>query len=475
MNDVLLEISKNKAARSLIHSLGLPIPLPAQLARDNSPWKEQPLADRAIAVAAAEKAVLVPVLARALAAAGAEVYFKGPEALFTAFADPGEAFGRPARHLEALEERQRVAGVVIDATGIVDVRGLRALYDLLHPLVGRVDRSGRVIVLGRDLGDEAETAAAQGALEGFVRSVAKEIGRNGATANFVRVTKGAEDRLAPVLRFLLSPKSAFVTAQPLVVDARVRALTTAPPPAFVKPLEKKIALVTGAARGIGEATARLLAQEGAHVICLDRPQDDGPTSQLARSIGGTPLLVDIRAEGAAERIVEAVKALGGIDVIVHNAGITRDKTLARMREEQWDEVLGVNLEAVVRTQAALDPLLRDEGRVICLSSIAGLAGNVGQTAYSASKAGIVGFVKAKSGELAGRGITVNAIAPGFIETRLTAAIPIAVREAGRRLAALGQGGLPEDVAQAIVFLASPGANGLTGRTLRVCGGALIGA
>ncbi len=473
MNDVLLEIGKNKRARSIVQALGLPLPLPAALTRDKGPWKERPLADRTIAVAATEKSQLVPVLARALAAAGADVVWKGPDAFFSAFAAPGEAFGRPARLLDTLAEGKRVAAVVVDGTGICDIAGLRTLYDLLHPLVGRIERSGRVIVLGSETRADAEASAAQAALEGFVRSVAKEIGRNGATANLVRVAPGAEERLAPVLRFLLSPRSAFISAQPLVIDTAAKAPKSVI--SFVKPLEKKIAVVTGAARGIGEATARLLAQEGAHVICLDRPQDDGPTSQLARSIGGTPLLVDMRAEDAPSRIVDAVKVFGGVDIIVHNAGITRDKTLGRMRAEQWDEVLGVNLESVIRTNAALEPHLRNEGRVICLSSIAGLAGNVGQAAYAASKAGIVGFVKAKAAELGGRGITVNAIAPGFIETRLTAAIPLAVREAGRRLAALGQGGLPEDVGQAIVFLASPGAYGLTGRTIRVCGGALIGA
>ncbi|HVK65436.1 MAG TPA: SDR family oxidoreductase, partial [Polyangium sp.] len=152
-----------------------------------------------------------------------------------------------------------------------------------------------------------------------------------------------------------------------------------------------------------------------------------------------------------------------------------DKTIGRMSEKQWDEVLAVNLGAVVRTHEALEPLLREGGRVVCLSSIAGIAGNVGQSAYAASKAGILGLVAGLAPILAERGITVNAVAPGFIETRLTAAIPVAVREAGRRLAALGQGGLPEDVAEVITFLASPGAAGITGRTVRVCGGALIGA
>jgi 3-oxoacyl-[acyl-carrier protein] reductase len=234
--------------------------------------------------------------------------------------------------------------------------------------------------------------------------------------------------------------------------------------------------VTGAARGIGNATARLLAQEGAHVLCLDRPADEAATSQLAREIGGTPLLVDMSAADAPTLLVEAARARGGIDVLVHNAGITRDKTLARMSAELWDQVLDVNLGAVIRTTEELvNGSLKDGGRIICLSSIAGIAGNVGQTNYGASKAGIIGYVRAMSERLADRGITVNAIAPGFIETRLTAAIPIAIREVARRMSALGQGGLPEDVAQAILFLATPGAQGITGRTLRVCGGSLVGA
>jgi 3-oxoacyl-[acyl-carrier protein] reductase len=362
---------------------------------------------------------------------------------------------------------------VLDATGIADASGLRALYDFFHAHVGRLGRSGRVLVLGRPGAAGPEAAAAQSALDGFVRSVAKEMGRRGVTSNLVLVAKGAEPRLAGVLRFLLSPRSAFITAQPVVVTAEARAIAE---PAFVRPLEKKVALVTGAARGIGAATAKALAREGAHVICLDRPADDAPTSQLAREIGGTPLLLDMTADDAPARIVAAVKGKGGLDIVVQNAGITRDKTIARMKPELWDQVLDVNLGAVLRTTAALSKDgMKDGGRVVCLASIAGIAGNVGQTSYAASKAGIIGFVRALAPELAARGITVNAIAPGFIETRLTAAIPPAIREAGRRLSALGQGGLPDDVAEAITFLASPGSQGITGRILRVCGGAFLGA
>jgi len=472
MSDLLLQIGKNQRARALVSTLGLPIPLPVSLRRDAGPFRERPLADAVVVVAGTAESELGPIVAETLAIAGADAFVGGPDALAAPFAAPGEAYGRPARPLSALDPTRRPSAIVFDATGIRTVRGLRALRDAVGPLVSTLARSGRIVVLGRPIGDVPEEAAAAGALEGFVRSVAKEIGRHGSTANLVRVERGAEARLGPVLSFLLSRRSAFVTAQPWTVDARATFSGEAP---RVRSLEKKTALVTGAARGIGAATARRLAEEGAHVICLDRPADDGPTSQLSRSIGGTALLVDLGQEDAASRIAEAVGSRGGVDVVVHNAGITRDKTLARMSDAQWDDVLRVNLEAVVQTHEALEPSLREGGRVVCLSSIAGLAGNVGQSAYGASKSGIVGFVSSLASRLASRGITVNAVAPGFIETRLTAAIPTFVREAGRRLAALGQGGLPGDVAEVITFLSTPGAAGITGRTLRVCGGALIGA
>jgi 3-oxoacyl-[acyl-carrier protein] reductase len=162
---------------------------------------------------------------------------------------------------------------------------------------------------------------------------------------------------------------------------------------------------------------------------------------------------------------------------VHNAGITRDKRLASMPTDRWAAVLGVNLaapEAITREFLEQD-LIRPNGRVVAVSSIAGIAGNPGQTNYAASKAGVIGLVDALAPMLAPRQITVNAVAPGFIETQMTASVPLVVREAGRRLNSMAQGGQPVDVAEAIAWLADPGSYGVTGQVVRVCGQSLLGA
>jgi len=476
MSDFLLQLGQNPQARRLIKALGLPLPIPQSLRRARGPWEERPLADLAIVVGGAGTGRMAAPVAKMLAESGADPIVIGEGPALDPFKGPGEAFGRPARaaQLTALPE-DKVDGVVFDASELAEPGALRALYEHFHALAPKIGKSGRAIVIGRPAATAktAETAATRAALEGFVRSLAKEIGKRGATAQLLLVEDGAEERGAAVLRFLLSARSAFITGQPITVSNTVKAKGLG----YVRALDGKVALVTGAARGIGEATARLLAAEGAHVVCLDRPDDDALVSKVAREINGSVLLVDITDAAAPKTIAETLEAKhGGVDVVVHNAGVTRDKTIGNMKPEQWEQAVEINLGAVTRITAALqNGVLRDGGRVICLSSVAGLAGNVGQTNYAASKAGIAGYVRALAPQLAARGITVNAIAPGFIETRLTAAIPVAIREAGRRLSALGQGGLPEDVASAITFFASPGAQGLTGAVLRVCGGALIGA
>ncbi len=488
MNDILLQLGQNPQARKLVKTLGLPLPMPQSLARAKGPMEERPLHDYEIVVGGLPgegESTLVAVLAKTLTQAGATPLVTGGAVLPAAFIEQGEAWGRPPRGLmlDALPDKLRFDGMVFDATEIRDAAGLRSLYEFFHPLIRNLSRCGRVVLLARPpaTARTPEHAAAQAAIEGFVRSLGKELGKTGATANMIYVDEDADALVDGPLRFFLSKRSAFVSGQPLHVTARTlddESVAEFAPP-WVRPLEGKVALVTGAARGIGRATAKLLADEGAHVVCLDRPADDELVSAVAREIDGTPLLVDVSDPEAPALIAKTLREdHGGVDIVVHNAGITRDKTLARMKPEHWDLTLAINLDAVVRiTEALVDedgPLL-DDGRIIVLSSIAGIAGNLGQTNYSATKSGVIGYVRRLADELDGRGITVNAIAPGFIETRLTAAIPVMIREVGRRLSSLGQGGLPRDIGDAIVFLSTPGAQGLTANVLRVCGQSFVGA
>ena len=493
MNDILLQLGQNPQARKLVKTLGLPLPMPQTLARAKGPMEQRPLHDYEIAVGGHPgegESALVEVLAGTLTRAGATPLVVGGAVLPPAFVAQGEAWGRPPRGLmlDALPDKLKLDGMVFDATEIRDAAGLRSVYEFFHPLIKSLGRCGRVVLLARPPA-AARTpgeAAAQAAIEGFVRSLGKELGKAGATANMIYVDEDADALVEGPLRYLLSKRSAFVSGQPLHVSARTLDLDGDEDgeagefaPSYVRPLEGKVALVTGAARGIGKATAKLLADEGAHVVCLDRPADDELVAEVAREIGGTPLLLDVSDPDAPGIIAKTLREdHGGVDIVVHNAGITRDKTLARMKPEHWDLTMAINLDAVIRITDALigeDGPLLDDGRIIVLSSIAGIAGNLGQTNYAATKSGVIGYVRRLADEVEGRGITVNAIAPGFIETRLTAAIPVMIREVGRRLSSLGQGGLPRDIGDAITFLSTPGAQGVTANVLRVCGQSFVGA
>ncbi len=243
--------------------------------------------------------------------------------------------------------------------------------------------------------------------------------------------------------------------------------------------------MTGAARGIGAAIAAVLAAQGAHVIGLDVAQARDALDQTMLAIedaspsGGAhaALLADIAAPEAPAEIASALLAMGGIDIVVHNAGITRDKTIAKMTQDAWDSVIDINLSAQERIDDALlaQNVLHEGGRIIGVSSISGIAGNLGQTNYATSKAGVIGRVQSMASVLRARGITINAVAPGFIETQMTARIPLAIREAGRRMNSMSQGGQPVDVAETIAWLANPASAGISGNVVRVCGQSLIGA
>jgi 3-oxoacyl-[acyl-carrier protein] reductase len=368
----------------------------------------------------------------------------------------------------------KLKALVFDASGIADSTELVELQRFFYPTVGRLLRNGRVVVLGTSPAEAGSPRAhtAQRALEGFTRSLAKEIGARGATAQLVYVDPGAEEQLASTLRFLLSPRSAYVDGQVVRIGTGVAPI---PDLNWDRPLARKVALVTGAARGIGASIATVLARDGAEVVGLDVPQSAEELRRLTGDLGGAAIALDITTVDAPRQIAERLE--GGVDIVVHNAGVTKDRTIAKMPEERWAQLLEINLSSEERIDDELlgRDLLNENGRIVCVSSMSGIAGNSGQTNYSTSKAGVIGMVESMAPELARRQATINAVAPGFIETQMTAAMPIGPREAGRRLSSLSQGGLPVDVAETIAWLASPASTGVNGNVVRVCGQSLLGA
>lgn len=448
MADKYQEFTTSAVGKFLVPKLGLPNPPKLRRYRPGEP----PLAGPAL-IGAATGGRLAKTITEQVRAAGIDVL------------------------TEAAGDDTKYGALVFDATGITSPEQLRELYAFYQPVIRKLAPSARVVVLGTppELVDGRERIA-QRALEGFTRSVGKELKR-GATAQLVYVAEGAEQATESTIRFLLSAKSAFVAGQ--VVRVGTGGVTSASAPeSWETPLAGKTALVTGASRGIGAAIAETLARDGAHVVVLDIPAQGADLSQVANKIGGSALQLDITTEDAPAKLAEYLRERhDGVDVVVHNAGITRDKTLGNLSDKAWDSVLSVNLvsQLAVNDKLIADKVLSSDGRIIGVSSMAGIAGNVGQTNYATSKAGVIGMVNDTAPRLAEYGATINAVAPGFIETQMTAAVPIMIREFGRRLSALSQGGLPIDVAETIAWYANPASAAVNGNVVRVCGQAFLGA
>jgi 3-oxoacyl-[acyl-carrier protein] reductase len=388
--------------------------------------------------------------------------------------DAGVAVQSPVT-ADGATDGEKPAAVILDATGLSGPADLASAHDFLAPAIKRLRATGRVLVIGEPAAEATSVpqAAARQALDGLVRSIGKEL-RDGSTANLLYVPDGAEGSLAGPVRFFLSGRSAYVDGQPVTLSAAEIGAQDED-----RPLAGKVAVVTGAARGIGASIAKVMARDGAHVVAVDIPAAGQSLAEVANEIGGTAFQLDITAADAAERLIAHLKERhGGVDVVVHNAGITRDKLLVNMDADRWNSVMAVNLQAQLDiTQALLDDdaVLKPDARIVCVSSQSGISGNRGQTNYSASKAGIIGMVREWAPEFARRKATINAVAPGFIVTEMTAKMPFGTREIGSRINSMQQGGLPVDVAETIAWLSQPGSAGINGQVVRVCGQSMIGA
>lgn len=466
MSDFYQKVANSPVGRQVINALNLPAPM--ILERANSADKST-IGGKILIGGTGNSPVIDAVIASLSSNTG------GTSASILTTDNISHSATESAISLDNIADTQRFKVLVFDATAIQNSAQLRSVYDFFHPTIRHIGKCGRVIVIGTppDKCDSVSQSAAQKALEGFVRSVGKEVGKKAATAQLIYVEPGAEKTLDATLAFLASPRSAYVDAQIIRVN---KTAGKAPAINWSKPLQGKVALVTGASRGIGEAIANILARDGARVVCLDVPQTQEGLDAVAKKIGGEVLPLDITQQDAPAKIASYFqKNHQGLDIIVHNAGVTRDKTLGRMKPQFWDLLMDINLSSIERINEKLlaDEVINKNGRIIGVASISGIAGNFGQSNYAASKSGVIGYVEAMS-EFLKDGITINAVAPGFIETQMTAAIPFTIREAGRRMNSLSQGGQPQDVAETIAFFANPGACGVNGNIVRVCGQSLLG-
>lgn len=474
MTDLYLNVAHSSIGQRIFSALNLPKPM--LLAR--SPEEHLHIPSGQFLLAACEKSYAINSLLATLSGQDKRIeYFNSSHSGF-------QTIPKPHSKQENVQEIKDLAAnqydaLIFDATGVDSVESLSCLYEFFHVSLKNLKTNGKILILGQQVQqiNDVQTAAAQYALIGLCKSIAKECGKNGSTCNMVTLQKGAQKFLVTSLAFFLSSKSAYVSGQSVTLGNNS---IKQPTNANTRPLEGKIALVTGAAQGIGKETAIVLARDGATVICLDIPQNQNLLTELSGSIGGHSLAIDLLAPNALPEICLKLAAqVGVIDIVVHNAGITRDKTLAKMSKSMWDQVLSLNFDCVVKlTQTLIEQaILNEHARIICISSISGIAGNFGQSNYACSKAGIVGYVDAFAQSIkqkSNSSITINAIAPGFIETQMTQKIPLLTREIGRRMNALSQGGLPIDIAEAVSYFCHPGSHSLNGNVLRVCGLSFLG-
>eukprot|EP01137_Pigoraptor_chileana_P028387 Opistho-2@12295 len=501
-SDYLVRIAAHPTGRKVLKALGLP--RPAHLIRDYNPVT-RPLKNAQIVVLSGSNTPSRMCAVDAIVGAGGTTC--GPATTTVKVSMAGRI---PPRTILS-------SGAVIDLTDVTTIDGISALFRRTKEALNRLDSNARIVFLTRDPTEASlhtgESAAVAAACAGFVRSLSKELGMSGTTANLLCVADGAVRDIPEPLVHLLSNKSAFITGQVISLTGDLgAALTTSAPSAaghtgvssqsmtidstistadaqaahlpdrlylWRERLTGRQIVVTGAARGIGASTATRLAEEGAKLLLVDHPSQEEALADMTRRLFGRAsyACADLGAEDASASVAASVAGwcVGGLDGFVHNAGITRDRMFSRMEESAFQRVIDVNLGAIIKIDRALfaGGHVRDNARMVLVSSISGIAGAAGQTNYSASKSGVIGYCRQMAKEWASRGLAYNAVAPGFIETPMTAAMPAVAREVARRSNSMSQGGVPLDIAETIVLLSSPRTR-LTGQVVRVCGGHPIG-
>ncbi|MEM7181472.1 MAG: 3-oxoacyl-ACP reductase [Spirochaetota bacterium] len=469
MQDMINQLWNTPQTQKMLKSMG--VPMGEKLSREKKMWSGFPFADEYFVVFSQNNAEQI---AECIFSGGGNIYLKDDVAQKIIFQESAKHYARKLES-DVINDGQKIKGVVFDASGFTKVSELETLYSTIHNLLTKLQRNAKIVVIAKSLAaaNSYEEASISTAIKGFIKSLSKEVGNKGITANLLYIEKNSVFKNA--LSFFLSDSSVYVTGQQTLVEEvnkkdRVDCFTP-------QILSGKTALVTGASRGIGEKICDALTREGAKVIALDRVQEASNLEKVCLRNQATPLYADLNEADSATKISQWLQEnTSGLDIVVHNAGITRDKTLKKMSQESWKDTLRINLEAVIELNTKLEKdILKQKSKIVCLSSIAGLAGNFGQTNYAASKAGLVGYIEYFTKNAKRKDIQINAVAPGFIETSMTEKIPFVTKEVARRFSSLMQGGLPEDVAELVAFLASPHSNGTNGQVIRVCGGNLIGA
>ena len=432
---------QNPLVKQIAKAMNLPLPIPALLNRNHQPFSDSEIEHKKVTIIGNENEIS-----------------KSLHKILN------------SKCILTTEYENKFDGIIVNATGVQTVEDTTDFFKEAQRLISKINKNARVLILSKEDKTNRESFAVQKSFEGFTRALSKELGKYGTTANHLKITDAIPENIANAIFFFLSDKSSFITGQ--VIELNATNISTSV--SNNQLLANKIAIVTGGARGIGAAAAHVLHREGAKVIIVDVPQASDDANALAYEINGEAFLIDITQNDAAEKIQKYVlEKFGKLDILINNAGITRDKTLAKMSEQQWNSVMQVNLKASINlTEQFIQNGFAENAKVVGLASISGIAGNVGQTNYSASKAGMIGYMNAISKTTS---IYANAVAPGFIETKMTESLPLFVKEGGRRLSTLKQGGLPEDVAELIGFLSSPLSDGINGNCIRVCGGSMIGA